>query len=250
MSIAAWWASTLTDMGVEGDPRRWARAVAWGAALAVGLGLVVGGIGGAAIATLVSGGGAAVARWAGAGRGARRADATLPDMLEHAARSLRGGFDLVSSLDRAALAIGGLHGREVQAVVRRVGAGASLAAALAPWGAAHPRPPVRLIIAALEVAVESGGRRVHALVGVAAAVRSRAVVAAEVRALASQAQASAAVLIALPLVFAAVGSAADPQLAHTLLATPVGLACVVAALVLDGAGAVWMQRIVRAAEAQ
>lgn len=250
MIATTWWASTLTDLGIDGDPQRWARVVGVGAALTAGLGFATGGIGGVAIAVLVGGGGAAVGRWAGAGRGARRADATLPDLLEHAARSLRGGFDLVSSLDRAARAVGGLHAREVQAAVRRVGAGASLTAALAPWGAAHPRPPVRLVIAALEVATESGGHRVRALVGVAAAARSRAVVAAEVRALASQAQASAAVLIALPLVFGVVGSATDPRLARTLLATPLGLACVVAALALDGVGAVWMQRIVRAAEAE
>ncbi len=250
MNAAERWAAALADLGIDGDPQRWARVAGAGGVLAIGLGLVLGGLGGAVVVAVVVGGSAAIARRAAAGRGARRADAALPELLEHATRSLRAGFDLVSSLDRAAQAVGGLHGREVQAVVRRIGAGASFAIALAPWGATHPRPPVRLVIAALEVVVESGGGRVRALAGVATTIRSQAEVAAEARALASQAHASAGVLIALPLVFGVIGSVVDPRLAHTLLATPVGLTCVLTALVLDGAGAVWMQRIVRMSEAR
>lgn len=246
MSPDGRWAVVLARAGVDGDPRRWSRvALAGGVALAV-LGAVVAGPGGALTFLVVAVASVAGGLRAAAGRGARRADAALPDLLEQAARSVRAGFDLPSSLERAAAA-GGPHGHQLHAVVARLGGGAPLPAALAPWAQAHPRPPVRLAVAALEVAVEAGGARARALDGVAMTIRNQVALDAEVRALASQAQASAAVLVALPLVFAVVGSAVDPRLAHTLLARPIGLACVAGALVLDLAGAWWMHRIVTGA---
>jgi tight adherence protein B len=240
-----WWSRALADAGVEGDPRRWGRVAAVAAALAAAVGAGRGGVGAAVVlaATVVVGGGLALR--AGAGRGARRADRQLPDLLEHAARGLRGGLDLVPALGAAADAVGGLHGAEVALVVARVDGGASLPSSLAPWGRDHPRPPVVLAVAALEVAALTGGARARALDGVAATLRGRAAVSDEARALASQSAASAAVLVALPLVVTVLGALADPAVAGDLLGTPVGLACLLAAVVLDATGAWWMHRIVR-----
>lgn len=238
-----WWAATLADAGVDGDPRRWARVAALALLAALALGAVVAGPTGAVVLAGAAGAVGAVGRRAAAGRGARRADADLPVLLEHAARALRAGVDLVPALAGAAAQVGGEHGRAVTAVARRVEGGAPLTAALAPWAEDHRRRPVRLAVAALEVVAEGGGARAGALDGLAATLRAEAALAAEVRALAGQAQASAVVLVALPVVFGVVGSAVDPRLAHTLLGTAPGLACVGGALALDLAGAWWMQRI-------
>lgn len=241
------WARLLRSAGVDGDPRTWWR-VAVGATLGSGaLALLRGGPGGAVTVAAVVAGAIALALAGARGRGPRRADAGLPDLLEHAARELRGGRDLPSSLEAAARAVGGVHGHELGAAMDRVERGASLVAALRPWSEDHPRPPVRLSVAAFEVAAEAGGARARALDGIAATLRSRAVVADEARALASQSRASAAVMVALPVVIAALGSAADPRLARTLLGTPIGLGCVAVAAALDGAGAWWMQRVVQGA---
>jgi Flp pilus assembly protein TadB len=62
--------------------------------------------------------------------------------------------------------------------------------------------------------------------------------------MASQARASAAVLVAAPAVFAIVLAAVDPRLATFLLTHPGGAACVGVGLLLDGTGLWWMQRIV------
>ncbi len=238
------WAGALASAGIEGDAQRWARVAAAGVLATGGLVALRGGpVGGAVVAGVLVASLALALRVA-RGRGSRRADASLPDLLEHAARELRSGLDLVPALGSAAATVGGVHGDEVAAVVARVDRGATVVAALGPWSDAHPRPPVGLAVAALEVAAEAGGARAAALDGVAATLRARAVVADESRALASQARASAAVMVALPLVVAALGSAADPRLAHTLLGTPVGLGCVLVAALLDGAGAWWMQRVV------
>lgn len=240
----AWWPASLARAGVEGDPRRWARVAAGAVLVAMAAAWSRAGAAGAVVAgALVVVGGLGGLR-ACADVGHRRADVHLSDLLEHTSRNLRAGLDLVTSLEAAAAAIDGLHGPEVTAVVVRARRGASMLDALAPWEAAHARPPVRLVVSALEVASITGGARARALDGVAATLRARQAVAAEARALASQARASAAVLVALPVVVAVLGSAADPRLARTLLGTPIGLGCVAGAAALDGVGAWWMQRVV------
>jgi tight adherence protein B len=82
---------------------------------------------------------------------------------------------------------------------------------------------------------------------VAATLRARAAVADEARALASQARASAAVLVGLPVVVAVGGAAADRKVADALLGTPWGLGCIALAGLLDLGGALWMQRVVSGA---
>ncbi len=244
--LGSWWAATLDDVGAAGDPARWARVAGAGAVLLVVVATAQAGPSGAVGAVAVAGVAALVARLGLAGRGARRADADLPDLLEHAGRGLRSGLDLPRALRGAGDAVGGRHGDALVEVVGRMEAGAGLGDALGPWTLTHPRPDVRVAVAAVAVAASAGGRPSRALDGVAATLRSRAAVAAEARALASQARASAAVLVALPLVVAIGGAAADAQVAAALLGTGWGRGCAAVALALDGAGAWWMQRVVTA----
>lgn len=238
------WSGALADAGVEGDPRRWARVAGGAAILATLVGAARGGPAGAVVVGGLAITVGLVVLRAAAGRGARRADARLPELLEHTGRDLRAGVDLVGALRRAAAEVGGLHGAEVATVVARVDGGASLPVALQGWAGAHPRRPVALAVGALEVAAEAGGARARAIEGVAATLRSRLAVADEARALAGQARSSAAVLVALPVVVTVLGALADPRHAGDLLGTPVGLACLVSAAVLDLAGGWWMHRIV------
>ncbi|MBU6216196.1 MAG: hypothetical protein KGR17_06285, partial [Acidobacteria bacterium] len=63
-------------------------------------------------------------------------------------------------------------------------------------------------------------------------------VADETSALVAQARTSTAVLAALPVLGAVLFALVDPAVAHTLLATPVGAACMVVAVVLDATGLV------------
>lgn len=241
-----WWAEVLDDLGVEGDPVRWGRVGLGAGALGVGLGAVEAGGAGVVAALVVLGVAAVATRRGLAGRGARRADADLPDLLEHAGRGLRSGLDLAGALRAAGATVGGRHGAALVEVVGRLDAGAPLDDALAPWVEAHRRPAVRITVAAVAVAGAAGGRPARALDGVAATLRARAAVAGEARALASQAHASAVVLVALPLVVAVGGAAADDRVASALLATGWGRSCAAGALLLDAVGAWWMHRVVTA----
>jgi tight adherence protein B len=234
----------LEEAGVEGDPARWGR-VATGALAVVAVAAGGrGGIGGAIVTVVVAVGGGLVARQASRGRGARRADARLPELVEHVGRALRAGHDLRGASLAAGEVVGGVHGSALADVVARIDGGAGWTDALQGWLDDHPRRPVQLVAGALAVAEAAGGRAGSALDGVAATLRARSAVADEARALASQARASAAVLVALPVVVAAGGAAADRKVADALLGTPWGLGCIALAAVLDAVGALWMQRVV------
>ena len=101
-------------------------------------------------------------------------------------------------------------------------------------------------MASLDLATSTGASQVQAVEGIATTLRDRLALAAEVRALASQARASAAVLVAAPIGFAVVIALADPSTAQFLFATPTGLACLAAGLGLDATGAWWMRRLTAA----
>jgi tight adherence protein B len=117
--------------------------------------------------------------------------------------------------------------------------------ALDDWVRARPTQGVRLTVGALAVAVTSGGSPARGLDGVAATLRARNEVEREVRALATQARTSAAVMAAAPVGFAVVGVLGDSGAAAFLFGSAGGWACLLAGLLLDALGAWWMARIAR-----
>jgi tight adherence protein B len=96
---------------------------------------------------------------------------------------------------------------------------------------------------ALQIAADAGGSVARALDGVADTIRGQQHLRAEIDALASQAEASAVLIALLPLAFAAVAGAADPDTLAFLVSTPIGLICLVTGIVLDVVALVWMRRI-------
>ncbi len=119
-----------------------------------------------------------------------------------------------------------------------VGRGAPLGPALDRWAAGDD--PVRAMTGvALSFGAEVGGARARALDEAAAGLRDRAELAREIRALTSQARASAAVMVVAPVAFAGVGWLTGGVSAR-VFTTPLGLVCLAAGLALDLLGAWWM----------
>jgi tight adherence protein B len=179
-------------------------------------------------------------------RGDRRAYlASLPVVLEEVSRSLRSGASVVQALGEAAA--GGddpVRGALAQ-VCDRVASGQELARALDWWRATAPDPAVGLPVAALTLAGDTGGSRAWAVDQVAATLRERRVLHAELRAQSSQAHLSALVLVVAPFAFASVSALVDPRVVVFLVGTPAGWGCLALGVALDAAGAWWMARIVR-----
>lgn len=180
------------------------------------------------------------------GRSARAVDAALPELLDEVARSLRSGAAIGQALDEASRAATGRLGADITAVIGDVSNGAALVAALDGWMARCPTRGVRLAVAALALAAESGGAAAKAIDGVAATLRANLAAAGEVRAQAAQARLSALVIALAPLAFGALAAGTDRHTAAFLLRTPLGLGCLTAGLLLDGAAAWWMHRITEA----
>ena len=181
------------------------------------------------------------------GRGAAKLQAALPAALEAVARSLRSGAALRAAVAEAAAVTPGSLGADLARVARAAEAD-GIVAALDGWAGARPLPGVRLAVAALCLGAETGGAQARAIDGVAMTLRQRLAVAAEARALASQARASAAVIALAPLLFCGLTSATDRRVGAFLFGSGAGAAVLAAGLLLDGVGAWWMARLTRPAQ--
>jgi tight adherence protein B len=230
--------------------------VAWTAWLGVtGLACLVAAVGGgpglAGVVAVAAGAGPLLVLRTRRGRADARLEQALPGALEAVARSLRSGASLRQAVEEAANASGVGAGRilavELGRAAREAGQGASLVATLEAVAARRPLPGVRLGVAALCLGAETGGAQARAVDGVAATVRERLAVAAELRALSSQARISALVIGLAPVGFGAFAAATDPRTSDFMLHTPAGLVLLGSGLVLDGLGWLWMQRLAKVA---
>lgn len=241
----AWVAGRLAsaDLPVPAD-QAW---TAWLGTLVVGplTGAVLGGPGLAVVVAVVAIGAPLLALATLGGRADRRLEAALPEALESVARSLRSGASLRLALAESAGGATGRLGDDLARVVAASSAGAPLVETLDDWGVRRPVPGVRLAVAALALGAETGGAQAGAVDGVAETLRSRLAVAAEVRALSSQARLSALVIAAAPVAFALLATGTDGRTAGFLFRTPAGLACLAGGLALDAVAAVWMHRLTR-----
>lgn len=102
----------------------------------------------------------------------------------------------------------------------------------------------RLVADAIAIASHSGGSLRLALASVELTLRERTELDREVRALASQARASALVLMTTPVAFAVLLAVADGRVRSFFLTVPTGPAVVLLGVALDVAGAAWMRRAV------
>jgi len=235
----------IAQSGVALDPD--AAWVVWaaGSVLIVGaIGLVVG-AGAAVLAAVVITAGPVVAIAVATRRRRQHVGTTLPGALDELARSLRSGASLTQAIEDAGAATPGPLGDDLTHIAAAHQAGMPLDEALLAWPRLRPVPGVRLASAALVLGLGAGGTHARAVDGVAATLREHLSVASEVRAQASQAQASALVIGVAPLGFTALACLADPRTATFLFQTTAGLACVAIGLALDAVGAVWMARITR-----
>jgi tight adherence protein B len=177
------------------------------------------------------------------GRAALSVDRALPELLEATARSLRSGTSMRIALSEAITNAPDRLRLSLGAVVVAAERGVPLVDAVDAWAATMPGDGVRLSGAALALSAELGGSAARSLDGVAATLRDRNAVRREVRALSSQARASALVIGIAPVVFAFLAAAVDPETIEFLLHSHAGITCLFIGVVLDGVGAMWMHRL-------
>jgi tight adherence protein B len=182
-----------------------------------------------------------------AARELARLERQLPGVAASLARSLRSGATLPVAVDELARSIDAPARDDLAHVLRASRAGVPLDDALSNWASARRSRSVDLLVAACRFGHAEGGDPAAALDGCAVSLLDGIEVADEARAVSSQARASAAVLVALPVLGALGFSVLDPSVAATLCTTTPGLVCLVLGLLLDGTGAWVIARMVRSA---
>jgi len=178
-------------------------------------------------------------------RARARRDAQLPEALDALATALRAGLAVPAALTEVAASAPDPLGTELRAVAGAAQHGIPLRDSLARWAEGpDASDDVAAVVAALTISSGAGGQVARAVDRIAAALRERRALQGEVRALATQARASAGVLAVAPLAFVGLVATIDPGVLAFLLTTPVGLACLVLGIGLEALGASWMRRIV------
>jgi tight adherence protein B len=156
--------------------------------------------------------------------------------------ALAGGASIAGAFDALARS-GGPWAESAGSVVRSLRAGRPVAAVLRAWSDGDDDR--RLVADALAIATDIGGSQVGALDAVVATLAERQALGREIRALASQATASALVLVLTPLGFAVAVAVLDERVRRFYVGSALGPACVLGGLLLDAVGGWWMLRLVR-----
>ncbi|MDQ1456654.1 MAG: tight adherence protein [Actinomycetota bacterium] len=181
-------------------------------------------------------------------RRTRQIAAAVPETLERVASELRSGGTVVTAI--AAVATGeGPLASDMTRVDTRMRLGASLVQALGAWSTERVAAGVDASAGALAVCASVGGRSADALDGLATSLRDRLGIAAEARALSSQALMSGIVIAGAPVAYIAWSALVDPHAVQVLTGNTFGRACLALGLGLEGLGGWWMRSIIRSGSA-
>ena len=172
-------------------------------------------------------------------RTSHRVDRSLPGLVDELIRSLQSGSTLAGALVEAA-DDGGPVSADLQLVGADLRSGAPLGVALSRWAERRPGTRVGQLVAAVDLAVTTGGEPSRLLGTVGEAIRDELEVSEEARALATQARSSAAVVALAPVGFAMMMA---PSGTAGFLTTGPGMVVLALGLVLDGVGLWWMWRL-------
>jgi len=197
-----------------------------------------------ALAVVLSLGPLLVLRWLAQ----RRMDAfqaQLPDILSLIAGSLRAGWGLLQAVGIVVNEMGQPAGPEFGRVVTEARLGLSLEDALAKMAERVGSEDFKWAVTAISIQREVGGNLAEVLDIVADTVRERAALRREIASLTAEGRLSAGVLLTLPFAEAAVLSLVNPGYIGRLASEPIGLAGMIAAVVLLVIGGLWLRSIVR-----
>ena len=176
-----------------------------------------------------------------------RYDAQVAELAAALARAVRSGATLRVALHEVLPSLAPPLRGDVAMVVELVERGVGVDAALSAWRTGRESAPLDLLVAGARFGHAEGGDLGTALDAVTVAVHDRLEVAAEARALSTQARTSGTVLVALPVIGAVSFSVLDPGVAQLLLTTPLGWACLAVGVSLDLAGLASIRLLTRRA---
>lgn len=179
-----------------------------------------------------------------AARRQRAFSAQLPDTLQLLASSLRAGYSLQQGVETVAREITGPMGRELRRVVIESRLARPLEEALTDSAGRMESPDFDWAVIAIRIQREVGGNLAELLTTVAETMIARDRLRREVRALTAEGRFSAIILLALPIVLGGIIFVLNPTYMAPLFGETLGQLMVLGAMVLAGAGFLWMRKII------
>jgi tight adherence protein B len=181
----------------------------------------------------------------------RRALAVSPVMVEERfadavgalAAAVRSGASLTQAIRYTTTEAATPVRDDLTQIVAQLDTGIALEQALRSWPDVRPSANVELVVGALELHRRSGGDLPAVLDQVVGAIRDRVSISREVRSLTAQARMSAWILGLLPVGFFAFLWLTSRRDIEGAMSTPVGIACVVAGLLLELGAFAWIRKL-------
>lgn len=171
----------------------------------------------------------------------------LPLCLDSMARSLRSGAGILPALTEAGAATPGKVGHDVSSVAREVGMGRSISESLEAWNQRKPLSSVQLCVGALTLALETGAAQAQVVDSISANLRRHLNAQAMAKSAAVEYQMSSVVLSVIPLVICVPTVLFNTDARQFMLHTTIGSVFFMAGLMLDAAGFLWMNQMIKRA---
>jgi len=169
----------------------------------------------------------------------------LPNAVEAIVRGVKSGLPLNDSIKVVAKEVKEPVRSEFARVIDAQAVGKSTDEGIAMIFQRVPLPEVNFLVVVISVQQQSGGNLSEALSNLARVLRDRKKMAAKVKAMSSEAKASAMIIGSLPFIVAALVSFASPNYLTPLISTQVGMICLGVAAVMMSMGIFIMNRMIQ-----
>lgn len=168
----------------------------------------------------------------------------LTGFLESVISNMKAGMSISKALQTVSEMDKGPVGKEMTLVLKKLELGKSLQDALNDLAEKIPVKENEIVIAAINTALETGGNITEVLSNILDTIRKRDELGREVKTLTSQGVLSGFIVGLLPVFLLGIISLFDPGFIAPLFSTPVGIALLAAAVVMEFTGGFIISKIV------
>ena len=169
----------------------------------------------------------------------------LPDALDLISRAVRAGHAFSSTLGMVGYESAEPIASEFKATFDEIRFGMSTRTALLNLAERVPLSDMRYFVLAMVIQLETGGNFTELLGVLSRLIRERFSLMGKIKVLATEGKLSAYILTTLPFAVAGVLQLVNPQYMKNLYQDPAGLQILIGALLMMGAGVLWMFRIIK-----
>ena len=175
----------------------------------------------------------------------RRFEEQFPEALDLLSRAVRAGHAFQSGMGMVADELPSPVGPEFKKTYERQNFGLALRDALDELSDRVPLMDVRFFVTAVTIQRETGGNLAEILDNLARVVRERFKLHRQVRVHTAHGRFTGYVLLSLPVALAVVLWRLNPDMMEPLFVTPLGKMMLIAAMVLQTIGFVWIRQVIK-----